>query len=89
MREIICALDEADAEDPEHPDIALVHDASGWSISLYPSGVATLEKIGEDETPPSFIPNMNRTQAFSLWCQLAEGRIEAIQQLDWKKPREA
>lgn len=87
MREIIRALDEKGAEDPDHPDIALVHDASGWSISLYPSGIASLEKIGQDEAAPAFIRGLDRTQAFSIWCQLAEGRIEAIQQLDWKKPR--
>ena len=34
MRE---ALAELDVEDPEHPDVALIHE-NGWCLGAYPSG---------------------------------------------------
>ncbi len=84
MRAIIQTLDLDEATAQEHPDVSLVHDETGWSISLYPHGIATLENLNDnDETAPRFLRNIDRNQAFSLWCQLAEGRIEALRQLNW------
>lgn len=86
MRKIIQTLDEGEAAELDHPDISLVHDESGWSISLYPGGIATFENLDEEDRVPRFLKNVSREQAFSLWSQLAEGRIKALQQLNWRKP---
>lgn len=87
LRAIIETLNLEETTDQAHPDVSLIHDDKGWSIALYPGGIATLENLNDrDETAPCFLRNVDSELAYSLWCQLAEGRIEALRQLDWHKP---
>jgi len=84
MRKIIETLEHSEY-DADHPDIALINDTCGWSISLYPSGIATMENLDADDANPLYMKNISRSKAFDLWCRLAEGRIEALLQLGWQK----
>ena len=85
MRAIIQTLDLKETNEQDHPDVSLINDEKGWSISLYPGGVATFENLNDDDPAPRFLHHIDRERAFSLWCQLAEGRIEALQELKWKR----
>ena len=87
MREIIAQLDEPGAEESNHPDVSLVHDPSGWSVSLFPSGIATLENLDEEDSPPRYLNKLNRQQALQLWKELAQGKIEYILQHPWMHER--
>ncbi|MFP4166486.1 MAG: hypothetical protein ACLFUF_04870 [Opitutales bacterium] len=86
MREILARLDEPGAEDPEHPDVTLVHDPSGWAASVYPSGIITLENFEDEDEPPRHLPGMSRHEALTLWTKLARGEIEAVKAYPWRSP---
>ena len=86
MRAIIQTLDLEETTEQDHPDVSLINDDKGWSISLYPGGIATFENLNDNDPTPHFLNNIDREQAFRLWCQLAEGRIEALQEHKWHRP---
>lgn len=83
MRELLNGLDDIDADDPEHPDVSLVHDPSGWSISVFPSRITTLENLDDADEPPRYMNNLERTKALELWVDLSKGRIDHILSLPW------
>lgn len=83
MRELIARLDEPGSEDSEHPDVSLVHDPSGWSIALYPSGIVTLENLDDDDASPQYMSGVSREEAFKLWEALAHGKIEELKSGPW------
>ncbi len=87
MRETITQLDAPDAEEIEHPDVALVHDSTGWSISLFPSGVVTFENLGDAQKEPLYLTNIDRDRAFELWQSLAAGKIEKLLALPWQQEK--
>ncbi len=82
MREVLTQLDSPAAEDADHPDVALVHDPSAWSISVYPNGTVTLENLAADDEP-QYMHTISRPAALQLWQQLAQGQIEALQNQPW------
>lgn len=84
MRELIEQLDDPEIDDAEHPDIALTHDGNGWSVTLYPSGIATLENLEFSESENRYLPNISRAQAFELWQLLAAGNIDALKAQPWR-----
>ena len=83
MRSLLASLDEPAAEDAEHPDIALIHDPSGWSISVFPSGTVTLENLETEEAAPLYMNAVSRQEALQLWQELAKGEIERVRQRPW------
>lgn len=84
MREMIQELDEDETEDADHPDISLVNDQIGWSISLYPNGIATLENLNdESDLTPRFIPKVTRAEALKLWVLLSQGELDDLLALNW------
>ncbi|MEM1221514.1 MAG: hypothetical protein AAGH40_02025 [Verrucomicrobiota bacterium] len=82
MRELIATLDDVGISEVDHPDVSLVHDASGWSITLYPNGVAALENLDE-ESEPRYLSNVSRSDALKLWIELSVGNIEALLIQPW------
>jgi len=78
MREILNELDESDAE---HPDAWLTHE-SGWSLSVFESGLIVWENVEED-CSPRHMRNVSRDKALALWMKLAEGRIAEIDDEAW------
>lgn len=74
-------LEELDAHDTEHPDVSLTHE-SGWSLSVYASGLVVLENA-EDDEGPFHMEALSRTAALRLWELLAEGSLDALRTDDW------
>lgn len=83
MRELLARLDEPAAEDAEHPDISLVHDASAWSLSVFPNGTVTLENLDTDDLPPLYMNKVSRQETLQMWLQLSRGEIERVRKRDW------
>ncbi|MGB0415751.1 MAG: hypothetical protein ACPGKS_02760 [Coraliomargarita sp.] len=84
MRELIDQLDDPEIDEAEHPDISLTHDGSGWSITLYPSGVATLENLESSESETRYLADISRAGALELWSMLASGKLDALQAKPWR-----
>ncbi|CAA6677838.1 MULTISPECIES: hypothetical protein [unclassified Lentimonas] len=83
MEELIQQLDMPDFDEADHPDLALVHDVSGWSLTLYPNGVVTYENFDDDDDQPRYMTGIKRDKALHLWKELARGDIEGLKQLPW------
>ena len=83
MQELIKQLDMPDFDEADHPDLALVHDVSGWSLTLYPNGVVTFENFDMDDDQPRYMTGIKRDKALHLWKALARGDIEGLKQLPW------
>ena len=83
MQELIAQLDLPDFEEADHPDLSLVHDPSGWSLTLYPSGIVTYENLDDDDTQPRFMTGIDRAKALHFWKSLARGDIMGLKQLPW------
>jgi len=83
LRTILAGLEEPAIEDAEHPDVSLVHDPSGWSISVFPSGIVTLENLEDDDGAPLYMNNVSRKEALKLWLELSRGEIARVQERDW------
>ena len=83
MDELIEKLDEPGFEDAAHPDLSLVHDPSGWSITLYPSGIVTFENFEEADESPRFMTAITREKALSFWVLLSRGAIDDLKALPW------
>lgn len=79
---LIAELDEG-ARDPEHPDVSVTHDDSGWNLSAYPSGAVIWENLDEPEAPPRHM-FVSRERLKALMVALAEGRLGDIEREDWK-----
>lgn len=83
MREILARLDSPDAAEADHPDVSLIHDASGWTLSVFPSGVVTCENLDEEDVSPRYMSSISRSQTLQMWQQLAKGEIAALLTLPW------
>jgi hypothetical protein len=83
MYKLLARLDEPGMAETEHPDVSLVHDASGWSLSVFPSGVVTFENLDHDDSAPRFMSDVSRNQALQLWLELSRGEIELVNSRPW------
>ncbi|MDQ8205881.1 hypothetical protein SH580_15470 [Coraliomargarita algicola] len=83
MRELLDSLDARDADEAEHPDVSLIHDHSGWSLSVYPSGVVTFENLDEVDDAPRFMSGITRNQALEMWLELSRGKIQQVNSRPW------
>lgn len=83
MEALIQQLDMPDFDESDHPDLALVHDTSGWTLTLYPNGVVTFENFDDDDTQPRYMAGIQRSKALHLWQALARGDIEGLKELPW------
>jgi hypothetical protein len=78
---MLTLLDSLAVRDPEHPEVSLNHE-SGWTLSVFGSGLVVLENVETDEGP------WNRRlespqEALALWRQLARGDFTALQSNPW------
>jgi hypothetical protein len=87
MRELLSRLDEPEVHEAEHPDVALVHDATGWSMSVFPSGTVTFENLEDDDEAPLYMNKVSREDALHMWLELSRGEIEGLQDRDWRSDR--
>jgi hypothetical protein len=83
MEQLIAQLDMPHFEEADHPDLSLVHDPSGWTLTLYPSGIVTYENLEDDDDQPRFMTGILRAKALQLWKSLARGDIEGLNGLPW------
>jgi len=83
MRQLLDSLDARGAAEAEHPDVSLVHDDSGWSLCVYPSGVVTFENLDEADDIPRFMSGITRNQALAMWLELSRGRIQQVNSRPW------
>ncbi len=83
MRKLLASLDTQGPDEAEHPDVSLVHDDSGWSLSVYPSGVVTFENLDTADDIPRYMSGITRNQALELWLELARGKIQQINSRPW------
>lgn len=84
MRALIARLDEPEINISEYQDISLTNHTCGWSISLFPSGIAALENLEKEDKNPSTISGVTRNEAFKMWHELSLGATDAILARDWK-----
>ena len=75
LHDLLGSLDDREIRSAEHPDVSLTNDTLGWSITVYPSGVVTLESLDQQGEAPKFLRDQTRNQALELWLQLRDGRI--------------
>ncbi|MGB0409190.1 MAG: hypothetical protein ACPGIC_04270 [Opitutales bacterium] len=85
MRALLESLDEPIRELEEHPDVSLVHNPSGWSMSVYPSGIVTFENLDDDDARPSYMRDVSRADALQMWRQLSRGEIDRLKARAWLK----
>ena len=83
LRALLASLDEPAAREADHPDVALIHDPSGWSISVFPSGTVTLENLEAEDGSPLYMNAVSRQEALQLWLELAQGEIECVRDRPW------
>jgi hypothetical protein len=74
--------DELQAVDPEHVDVSVVHDDSGWSMSAYQSGRLVFEHL-EQGGECHMIP-VSKDRVLELWRLLAAGDIDTIRKEPWR-----
>jgi len=86
MRALIDALERGDYAESDFPEVALVHDSSGWMLNLRPGGILTWENLNAEDRPPAVMRGVSRNRALELWRRLARGEIEALQQEPWESP---
>lgn len=62
-------------------DVWLAHTASGWSLSVFPSGLVQLERPGKTlrELGPLRLP-----QILNLWGLLAQGELATLDREPWR-----
>lgn len=75
-------LSELSTADSEHPDVSLTHE-SGWSISVFQSGLAVFENVETGEGP-WHIPRVSAATALELWRLLAAAKISELQWQPWQ-----
>jgi hypothetical protein len=73
-------LEKLDAEDDEHPDVALTHE-SEWCLSVFPSGLVIWENFEENE--PRHMNGVSRERVLALWLKLAQGQLDDIEAEPW------
>jgi hypothetical protein len=83
MRELLDSLDDTDAEEADHPDVSLIHDSTGWALSVFPSGVVTFENLDEPDGAPRYMSHITRNQALKLWLELSRGEINQVKSRAW------
>jgi hypothetical protein len=81
-QELGVALAELERSDPEHPDCWLSDD-TGWTISVFESGLVTLENI-ESGDGPWHMRGVSNATALELWMLLASGNLTALRAKAWQ-----
>jgi hypothetical protein len=83
MREVLAELDQ---DDPEHPDAWPSHE-SGWSLSVFQSGLVVWEYVedaGEPRIERRHQAVVSREKALDLWLKLSRAEFDAIEQEAWR-----
>lgn len=87
MRELIDELDDIDPKEVAHPDVSLIHDHSGWMLTVHPKNIISLDNLDQKDEAPRFLKSVNRKRALVLWSLLARGDLAPIDELQWQKAK--
>ncbi|MEN8735376.1 MAG: hypothetical protein ABF329_11225 [Lentimonas sp.] len=63
MRELLDELDDLEPDEAEHPDVSLIHDGSGWILTVYQRGIISLENLEDSDESPRYQKGINRQTA--------------------------
>lgn len=85
LRALIDSLQDEATADYDHPDVSLVHDATGWSIALYSNHTALFENLEDEDESPRYRNNVTPQHALELWTMLADGEIDALLACSWER----
>ncbi|NCG08299.1 MAG: hypothetical protein GWO81_01815 [Verrucomicrobia bacterium] len=85
LRAILSTLDQDRSVTASHPDVSLVNDTNGWSLSVFASGIVTFEQLDDPDEAPRYMKNVSRDKALSLWLDLAAGKLKALNAQPWKR----
>lgn len=83
MRDLLAQLDDASTEEADHPDVSLIHDPSGWSLSVFPNGTVTIENFDAEDSHPLYMKDVSKKDALQMWQDLSRGKIEKIRKHPW------
>jgi hypothetical protein len=82
MERLSSLYDELRSSDREHGDVAVVHEASGWSMSAHRDGRLVFEHLGQGGE--RHMMPVSKDRVLDLWRQLIAGDIEGILAAPWK-----
>lgn len=74
-------IGELDADDPEHPDVAVSHE-SGWTLSAYSDGLVVWENVEEGDDP-RHLRGVARERLLDLFTAVAQGDLDAVEKEAW------
>jgi hypothetical protein len=85
LAELDALLAELDSypDDHEHPNVSVVHE-SDWAISVYTSGLVTLENVEDLEVEPRHLFPNSRGEVRDMLEALAEGRLDEVFAAPWQ-----
>jgi hypothetical protein len=75
-------FDELRIADQEHGDVAVVHEDSGWTISVHRDGRVVLENLS-DGGERHMIP-VSKERVLQLWELLIKGDVDALLREPWE-----
>jgi hypothetical protein len=76
--------DELLSADDEHPDVTVVHQDTGWSMSAYRDGRLIFGHLGDRGHGDRHMIPVSKKRVIELWIKLIEGDIDAITAEPWK-----
>ena len=76
--------DELLTAEPEHGDVAVINDDTGWSISAHRDGRVILENLAVPGTK-RHMTNVTKERALSIWRRLINGEIDGLLKEAWKE----
>ncbi len=84
MRALIESVNDPENLESEHPDVSLMDDDSGFAISIYPGGVATLDNFKDPDDLPRFLTGLSPERSLELWNLLVDGHFVDLLNLPWQ-----
>lgn len=84
MRELLDELDDIDITETAHPDVSLIHDFSGWMLTVYPRGIISFENLDQNDEAPRFMKGVSRKASLELWLELSRGQIDKVNARNWQ-----
>lgn len=83
MRALLKSLEDPDIQECDHPDVSLTENESGYSISVYPGGIMTLDNFDAPDVPPRYLKVKDLDDCLKIWTYLATGQLNRVLSLPW------
>ena len=77
-------FEELSTADPEHGDVAVVNDDSGWCMSAHRDGRLVFEQLGSRGTTARHMMPVSKEIVIEMWKRLIQGDIEGLLKEPWK-----